>query len=387
MPEQAAIQEFKKRFGYDPHWIAIAPGRINLIGEHTDYNEGFVFPAAIDKKVYLAATAIGSGETTLGSTDLGDAEQFALRSIVPGSVKGWGAYPAGVAWALRTVRGLQPEKLIGSVSSEVPIGAGLSSSAAIEMAFAVLWNQLANANIPQKELALICQQAENKFVGVNSGIMDQMASAMGRAGQAMFLDTRSLEIQYASMPEGLCVVVCDTGKPRALTDSAYNERRSQCEEASKILGVKALRDADMQLLEKNRAKLSEVVYRRAKHVITENNRCIQFKKALQDGDLTAIGELMRASHVSLRDDYEVSSKELDTMAEAAWSAPGCIGARMTGAGFGGACVAIVETPRFEEFKHQVEQRYKETTGLNGKITSCQLSDGAAAKLFHNAPTP
>ena len=378
MSEQAAVSRFKELHGSDPDVIAIAPGRINLIGEHTDYNEGFVFPAAIDKRVYIAASQ-SDMESKLISLELGEASGFDAHTVKPGNLDGWGAYAAGMAWALREEGHGNMPNIKAVVSGDVPIGSGVSSSAAIEMAFGVLWRLLGNLQIENKQMALIAQKDENQFVGVNSGIMDQMASAMGRAGQAMFLDTRSLDIRYASLPDHLSVVICDTGKPRALTNSAYNERRSQCEQASKALGVKALRDATMSALDANKPKLSEVVYRRARHVITENERCVQFADALDKNDLEEIGKLMKASHESLKNDYEVSSPELDRMAEAAWSAPGCIGARMTGAGFGGACVAIVEANRIDSFASQVGQEYKDQTGLNGQITGCKLADGAAAR--------
>lgn len=379
MSEQSAIQAFNKRFGGDPQVIAVAPGRINLIGEHTDYNEGFVFPAAIDMRIYVAASKVGSGgESTLLSLEQGEGKSFVAASTKPGDIEGWSAYAAGMAWALRENGHGEMPNVLAVVSGDVPIGSGLSSSAAIELAFGMLWASLTEVKISPRNMALLGQKCENQYVGVNSGIMDQMASAMGKEGHAMFLDTRSLEIRYAKLPDQLVVVVCDTGKPRALTSSAYNERRSQCEKASQALGVKALRDANMAALDKHQRSVTDVVYRRARHVITENDRCVAFRDALDKGDLRKIGELMRASHESLRDDYEVSSKELDAMTEAAWKAPGCVGARMTGAGFGGACVAIVESGRFAEFKDYVAPHYREKTGMDGEITACKLVDGAKA---------
>jgi galactokinase len=378
MSQLAAVEEFQKEYGRDPDVIAIAPGRINLIGEHTDYNEGFVFPGAIDKCVYLAASLASEGLTKLKSMEVGVSPPFDTAVTKPGDVAGWGAYAAGMAWAMRE-EGLGAFPNVHAVlSGDVPIGSGVSSSAALELAFGVMWLKLRGDEIPMKDLALLAQKCENKFVGVNSGIMDQMASAMGRAGFAMFLDTRSLEIQYAKVPDELSVVICDTKKPRALTTSAYNERRSQCEQACRDLGVPALRDADVNMLENARAAMDPVVYRRARHVITENARCVMFKEALEDGDLPHIGILMRGSHESLRDDYEVSSFELDRMAEAAWEAPGCVGARMTGAGFGGACVALVETGDLTAFRRHVLARYRDTAGMHGEITACKLSDGAHA---------
>ncbi|AIE87778.1 galactokinase [Fimbriimonas ginsengisoli] len=365
---------FLARFGHEPTLFGIAPGRVNLIGEHTDYNDGFVFPGAIDRGLYIAARVV-EGKSHVVSKQMGDGESFDASSVVPGGgMTSWSKYPAGMAWALRS-HGELPN-IEAYIDSDIPIGSGVSSSAAIEMAFGVVWNMFAGLGLTNRELAKLGQVCENQFVGVNSGIMDQMASAMGKEGRAMFLDTRTLDIAYAPVPNGVSVVLCDTKKPRALTDSAYNERRSQCEEASQILGVSKLRDADVADLEGAKPKMSDVVYRRARHVITENERCIQFKEALDAGELEKAGKLMRASHVSLRDDYEVSCRELDEMADAAAAAPGCIGARMTGAGFGGACVALVHDESLEVFRAATLSAYDKATGLGGEAMACCLVDGA-----------
>ncbi|HWD40474.1 MAG TPA: galactokinase, partial [Fimbriimonas sp.] len=351
-----------------------APGRINLIGEHTDYNDGFVFPAAIDRVVYVAAARM-EGTTVLFSEQTGEGDAFDAQAVEPGQVKNWSKYPAGVAWALRE-RGLQPANMRALLSSDIPMGSGVSSSAALEMVFGVLHRAFGDLPIDNKGLALNGQVCENRFVGVNSGIMDQMASALGREGQAMFLDTRSLKVEYAPIPVGLAIVLCDTKKERELTTSAYNERRAQCEEAASVLGVKALRDASLDLLETKRSQLAGVVYRRAKHVITEDDRSVRFKAALAESDLGAVGELMKGSHESLRDDFEVSCRELDLMAEAAWKSPGCVGARMTGGGFGGACVALVERARLEDFSKAVIGQYDQSSGLRGEAMACKAVEGA-----------
>lgn len=374
--EQIA-RDFANRFGHEPQVIAVAPGRVNLIGEHTDYNGGFVFPAAIDKQLTIAAS-LADGETLLFSEELQQGQAFDAASVEPGQVEGWATYAAGMAWALREdgARGLPNIRAV--LTSDIPIGSGISSSAAIELAFAVVWNELANLHDSNVHLARLGQRCENSFVGVNSGIMDQMASAMGKAGHAMFLDTRTLEIEYAPIPEQLVIVICDTGKPRALTDSAYNERRAQCESACVSLGVGQLREATMADLDAQNGKMDPLIYKRARHVITENDRCQHFKVALERGDLAAIGELMKASHESLRDDYEVSSAELDAMAESAWNSPGCIGARMTGAGFGGACVALVDRERLEQFGNSVRVAYTAKTAIEGQYLPCAAVDGAHA---------
>lgn len=375
MSEERVIDAFKKEFGDIADVVAVAPGRINLIGEHTDYNEGFVFPAAIDLQLYVAASR-SDGPSRLISLEIGEGESFDVKKLEPGTIKSWTKYAAGMAWVLQ-MEGFEDVMNINAVvCSTVPIGSGVSSSAALEMAFGVVWNHFGDLGLTNAELAKLGQRCENQFVGLNCGIMDQMASACGKEGHAMFLDTRSLEIQYAPIPKGLSIVMCDTKKPRALTSSAYNERRSQCEEVAKLIGVKALRDAKLEQLEALKPSLPEVSYRRAKHVITEDIRSQTFKKALSEGDLDMLGKLMKEGHLSLRDDYEVSCKELDAMAETAWSAPGCIGARMTGAGFGGACVALVKTDEVDAFIQHVAPRYKTASGLEGSFIACKAVDGA-----------
>ncbi len=362
---------FRRRFGREPEVIGVAPGRVNLIGEHTDYNDGFVFPAAIDKGLRIAA-ARTDGHSQVSSAQLGDGETFDVSLVAPGQLDSWAKYPAGMGWAL----GGKVPNLLAYVDSDIPIGSGVSSSAAMEMAFGIVWNRLENLGIEPAAMAKLGQICENKFVGVNSGIMDQMASAFGRADQAMFLDTRSLEIEYAPVPKDLSVVLLDTEKPRALEDSAYNERRAQCEEASRILGVPTLRDATMEQLVNGSGSMPALVFRRARHVISENDRCIRFKSALEAKDYPQLGSLMRASHESLRDDYEVTGPELDAMAEAAWEAPGCVGARMTGAGFGGACVALVRSQETDAFIESTLKDYDRVTGRGGAAMVCAVAEGA-----------
>jgi galactokinase len=373
MNRDAVAEAFRRSFGGEPDIISIAPGRVNLIGEHTDYNDGFVFPVAIDRSLLVAAR-VCDGPSQLISSDRGRAKPFDAATVEPGQIRDWAKYAAGMAWVMRD-RSAIPN-IQGIVHSDVPIGSGVSSSAALEMAFGVVYRHFAGVSVSDKELALLGQKDENQFVGVNTGIMDQMASAMGREGKAMFLDTRSLDITYASVPEHLAVMLCDTKTPRALTSSAYNERRSQCEEAAKILGVRALRDASLEDLELKRDVMTGIVYRRARHVITENSRCQAFAIALESNQIEELGRLMKASHTSLRDDYEVSSNELNAMAEASWLQPGCVGARMTGAGFGGACVALVEKNKVDEFAYSVNLAYEKASGIKGEILSCRPVDGA-----------
>jgi galactokinase len=375
MATERALEAFQQHFGGEPAVLAVAPGRVNLIGEHTDYNDGFVFPAAIDLQLYVAARPT-DGPSRLISLEIGEGRSFDVKCLEPYPTKNWTAYAAGIAWAIQHEGFENLPNIEAVVHSGVPIGSGVSSSAALELAFGVVWNRLCDLGLINSELAKLGQKCENQFVGLNCGIMDQMASACGKEGHAMFLDTRSLEIQYAPIPKGLSIVLCDTRKPRALTSSAYNERRGQCEEVARLIGVKALRDATLAQLESLKGKLPEVSYRRALHVITEDLRSHAYKKALSDGDLAKVGELMRKGHESLRDDYEVSCPELDVMAQTAWEAPGCIGARMTGAGFGGACVALVKTNETEAFADYVAPRYQSGSGLEGGFIVCQAVDGA-----------
>ncbi|MBC8063273.1 MAG: galactokinase [Chlorobia bacterium] len=377
MPPAKLISLFHAKCQGEPRIYALAPGRVNLIGEHTDYNDGYVFPAAIDKQV-SALLAPSTGATRLFSEQTGEGQTFDAQTVKPGEVKGWTAYAAGMAWVLQEHTGVPLPNIQGVVSSTVPMGSGISSSAAIEMAFGVAWNQVAGLSLDNKTLALLAQRCENQFVGVNCGIMDQMASAMGKEGSAMFLDTQSLEIQYAPIPSDLAILVCDTKKPRALTESAYNERRSQCEQAARIMGLPSLREANPDLLQSNAETMSETVYCRARHVVTENDRCLKFKKALKNQDLNEIGHLLKASHESLRDDYEVSCRELDEMAEACWETSGCVGARMTGAGFGGACVALAKIDQLTEVISEVETSYLRRTGLDGEVMACRAVNGAQA---------
>ena len=309
------------------------------------------------------------------SSVAGTSKPFCALTTEPGETGGWGKYPAGMAWALRSKFGPMPN-VECAVFSTLPSGSGVSSSAAIEMAFGMLWKALVGFEISPTEMALLGQKCENHYVGVNCGIMDQMASACGRANHAVFIDTRTLDVEYASVSDQYALMLLDTKKPRALTASAYNERRSQCETAAKLMGVELLRDADLGMLAASKGKLDEVVYRRAKHVITENNRCQEFRSVLSNDDRNGIFALMKGSHDSLRDDYEVSCPELDAMADSAWVSPGVVGARMTGAGFGGACVALVERSSVFEFSEVCLKGYFEKTQKQGEALVCSIDDGA-----------
>lgn len=375
MLRDRAIDRFRERFGDLPQVVAFAPGRVNLIGEHTDTSEGFVFPAAIDRGIAVAASQT-EGPSELISEQLGAAATFDVSRLGVGDAGGWGAYPAGVGWALLQGGASSVSNLRAAVCGDLPLGAGLSSSAALELAFGVVWNEIDGLGLEPLQLALSAQRAENEFVGVPCGAMDQLASALGRSGAAMFIDTRTLEIEYARIPEATAIVVCDTLAPRALAASAYAERISECRAAARILGVGSLRDATLADLERAGGEMDAIQFVRARHVITENARCRGFLEALRRENRQRIDALMRASHESLRDDFEVSSPVLDAMAEAAWESPACAGARMTGAGFGGACVALVESSGIEAFIAEASEGFMRRTGMAGSFIVCAPSNGA-----------
>lgn len=370
-----ARELFASQFGSDPQIMSFAPGRVNIIGEHTDYSGGFVFPAAIEQGICVAASPVPTGPTSLFSAEVGPAETFQTSALDPGEVGGWGAYPAGTAWAMREKIGRHVPNLRAVVVSSLPMGSGVSSSAALELAFAVIWNALTNSRLTPTELALVGQRAENGFVGVKTGVMDQLASALGEAGKALFIDTRSLECRTVSLPNGVCLVLADTLTPRTLAGSKYNERREQLETARHTLGATSIRDvlvADLPRLEGG----DEIPLKRARHVVTENARCLALEKAFAAGDATAAGYLINESHASLRDDYEVSSPALDAMAAACQGSVGCFGARMTGAGFGGACIALVDAALAEKFCSAAAAKYAEAGFGDGKLTICRPGAGA-----------
>lgn len=370
---------FRRAFGGRPTHIASAPGRTNIIGEHTDYNEGLVFPAAIDRRVFVAARVTG-GRTQLRSAERGRTPAFSVEDLAPRSVDGWGRYVAGCAWVLSGKTGKSLPNLEAAIASDLPIGAGVSSSAALEVAFVSLWNEICGLGLRNSDIAKLAQQAENEFVGLECGIMDQMSSAIGRKDHAFLLDTRDLEIEYAPLSESIRLIICDTRIPRNLTKTAYNQRRNECRTAAQSLGVASLRDASLELLESHRSKLDDVVFRRARHVVTENDRVVNLFDALQHQNFERVANLMREGHISIRDDYEVSCPELDAMAESAWLRPECLGARMTGAGFGGACIALVNYSDAESFCANVREAYRDRTSLESEFYVCRADDGAFASL-------
>ncbi len=374
------IARFTHAFGRRPTFVARAPGRVNLIGEHTDYNDGFVLPMAIDRDVTIVGAPRDDGVVRLHSANFGDETHFALDHIARATDGAWSNYARGVADVLQRA-GLALHGFDGVIHGEVPIGSGLSSSAAIEMATLMAFAAAgavgpAPLNLDGPQAARLAQRAENEFVGVNCGIMDQFISSLGKAGRALFIDCRSLAYEFVPMPTGVTVLVVDTSAPRSLAASAYNERRAQCEQAAHVLGVRALRDVSVETFERRRSELPDPIARRAAHVVHENQRVLEAVAALRANDVATFGRLMNHSHDSLRDLYGVSSKELDAVVEIARSVPGVYGARMTGAGFGGCAIALVDDAQVAELTQAVEREYPRRTGREPKIYVCTASEGA-----------
>lgn len=373
--QQRVIDAFQRQFGASPAIVVRAPGRVNLIGEHTDYNDGFVLPMAIDRAAWIALRPRTDRRLVVKSLDFDQSVDVDLNQMT-NTGPGWAEYLKGVAWAL-TDSGRQLEGWEGVTAGDVPIGAGLSSSAALELATARAFATVSHLDWNPAQMALLSQRAENKWVGVNCGIMDQMISAAGAAGHALLIDCRSLENQLVPLPAGTAVIVLDTATRRGLVDSAYNERRAQCEAAARFFNVKALRDVSVAQFEARAAELDEVTRRRARHVVTENDRTLKAAEVMRAGDATALGLLMNASHDSLRDDFEVTNAALNTIVEIARQQPGCYGARMTGAGFGGCAVALVKAEATTAFDQAVTAAYTQATGLTPNVYICHASDGAS----------
>jgi galactokinase len=377
---------FQEKFGSAPAHIARAPGRVNLLGEHVDYNDGFVLPAAIDRATYIAFSPGDSNQTTLVAADFNQGASFSPQTIpsktqTDGSpLPEWAHYPAGVMWALNTSQ-LATPGLNAVYASDVPRGSGLSSSASVEMAFMIAWQTLGGWTLPPMQRALLAQKAENYYVGVNCGIMDQFASACGVENKLLLLDCRSLEWKTIPLPEDLAIVIADTKVRRALTSGEYNKRRAACEAAVQSLkedlpGIQSLRDVSVEDFNRLAGKLPQVVSKRARHVVEEIERSKQAEPLLEAGNIQHFGELMNECHVSLRDLYEVSCPELDVMVRIAQSLEGCYGARLTGAGFGGCTVNLVAREQAEQFSQSLAKRYETETGYAPEIYITRASNGA-----------
>jgi galactokinase len=379
-------QKFEEIFGCQPATVVRAPGRVNLIGEHTDYNDGYVLPVAIDRSILMAATPRPDRQVVLHALDFEQRTEFSLNDIQHDNQHPWSDYQRGVAFFLQE-RGFELPGVKAVISGDIPVGSGLSSSAAVEVAAAYVWQVLSGFPLSRVELALLCQQAENEFVGMKCGIMDQFISALGRRDHALLIDCRTLEHEAVKLGSGegssrssATIVVCDTMKRRGLVDSEYNARRRECEKGVRLLQrhlprIKALRDVSPAQFERYQGNLPEVVRRRCRHVVYENERVLQSVRALREGDLATFGRLMNESHVSLRDDYQVSCRELNVMVEAAWQVEGVYGSRLTGAGFGGCTVSLVAGEAVERFRAHVAAEYQAATGVEPQIYICAVEDG------------
>ncbi len=360
-PADVARESYQRALGGRPEWSCRAPGRVNLIGGHVDYSDGLVLPAAVELEVGLAFAPRDDRRVRIYSADFDETVEFDIDELTPGSEQGWPAYPAGVAWVFAQ-HGLSPRGLDAAVAGNIPIGGGLSSSAALEIAFAAAFRQVSEIDLPNLQMARLAQAAENHYVGVNCGIMDQVASACAEPGSAILLDCRSLDYRRVPIPAALRIVVIDSGVKRELRTSEYNRRRSECEEAVSRLSafddeIRALRDVTPEQLHTLIRHLPAPLDRRARHVVGEIERVRLAAAALEHGETERFGELMFASHRSSRDDYQVSIEELDALVELAARAPGVVGARLTGAGFGGCTVNVVSAALVDDFIEYVGNGY------------------------------
>ena len=385
-------QRIEEIFGHQPATVVRAPGRVNLIGEHTDYNDGYVLPVAIDRSILMAAAPRPDRQVVLHALDFDQRTEFSLENIQHDAQHPWSNYQRGVAFFLQE-RDFELPGMNAIISGDIPVGSGLSSSAAVEVAAAYAWQVLSGFSLSRVELALLCQQAENEFVGMKCGIMDQFISALGQRDHALLIDCRTLEHEVVKLGSGesspaplATIVVCDTMKRRGLVDSEYNARRRECEEGVRLLqrhlpGIKALRDVSSAQFERYQGGLPEVVRRCCRHIVYENERVLQSVKALSGNDLVTFVHLMNESHVSLRDDYQVSCRELNVMVEAAWQVEGAYGSRLTGAGFGGCTVSLVAEEAVERFRAHVAAEYQAATGVEPQIYVCAVEDGVGEVLF------
>jgi galactokinase len=364
----------------EPAMQCSAPGRVNLIGEHTDYSGGFVMPAAIDFRTIATIRPRLDARILITSQNMGEEVEYSAAALPAAARKHWSDYPMGVAWSLAgegvSLRGFEL-----SLEGNVPLGAGLSSSASIEVATAFALLELAGASLPLATIALACQRAENAFVGARSGIMDQFIACAGQQDHALMLDTRSLEYRLLPIPEHVRLIICNSMVKHEHAGGQYNVRREEVEEGTRILhshisSISSLRDATEEQLSQCESQMPPNVFRRCRHIITENNRVQLAASALERGDLAAFGALMAEAHISFRDDFEASCRELDTLVEIAASLPGCYGARMTGGGFGGCTVNLVAESKADQFRQQIHARYRDITGIDADIYLCRASDGA-----------
>ncbi len=367
------IEKFQSLYHCPPEAIVVAPGRVNLIGEHTDYNEGFVLPAAIDRSVRIAFRLRQDDEINIHSDDFDGSARIDRQKIGERST-GWVEYIKAVAETLLR-EGISLKGWDGVLKGNVPIGAGLSSSAAFEMAVARACVQAAGVPWEPVRMAQLAQKAENERIGVQCGIMDQLTSACGQAGHALLIDCRDLHFEQIKFPEKAAIVVMDTTTRRELADSNYNSVRARCDQAAKYLSLHSLRDLTLEKLEKSADVMDATLYHCARHVVTENQRTLKAAEALRKNDLGAFGKLMNESHVSLRDDLRVSNEPMDKIVEISVHQAACYGARMTGAGFGGCAVALIDSGKIGEFVKVIETDFFKATGIHPKVYPCSPANG------------
>lgn len=377
-------REFAKLYGHEPLLWAQAPGRVDLMGSHTDYNQGFVLTMAIDRSTWIAAYPRNDRRVVIHSMNMDGYGEFSLDSIEHDPDFPWTDYVRGVAVSLQQA-GYELRGFEGLVHSTVPVSSGVSSSAALEVSTAIMFKELGGLHIEPVKLALLCQKAENDFVGVNSGILDQYTSVMGQGGCTLLLDCRELTSQTVPVGEGIQAVICDTQAKRELSGSEYAERRAQCEEGARRLatfypGITALRDVTLAQLERHESDLPEVVVRRCRFIIEENQRVLELAQMLSVGDRAGIRSLTADSYVGARDLYEIGSREMELMMRAMLKGSGVIGARQAGAGFGGCMIALVETHQVDRFIDQVASEYRATSGVDAQVYPVEAAPGAGAIL-------
>jgi galactokinase len=371
---------FRQEFGGEPR-LYRAPGRVNLIGEHTDYNDGFVLPAALELSTWVAAAARRDRRLRIHSLHAAATVEFDLDDPAPAPRRDWSDYVRGVAVMLRRAG----HDLVGAdllIASDVPIGAGLSSSAALEVSAGYALLDCAGLAVDRTRLAQACQRAENEFVGMRCGVMDQFISCHGAAARALLLDCRSLAFQLAPIDPSVRLVVCNSMVHHEHAGGEYNLRRAECERgvallATKLPGVRALRDVSLTQLAAHAAMLPEVTFRRCRHIVAENDRVLRAGAALESGQVEEFGRLMNESHVSMRDDYEISCRELDVLVELAWRIEGVLGSRMTGGGFGGCTVSMVRVESVERFGASLAAGYAAATGITPEMLICSPGDGVS----------
>lgn len=377
-PRGRASDAYRRHFGAEPEMVFRAPGRVNLIGEHTDYNDGFVLPAAIDRETVVAiGRASGSTVTSIAADFGDDRDVFALDAPITPVQSDWANYVRGVGQAL-IGDGVALTGAQMAIAGNVPLGSGLSSSASLEVAVGNALAGIAGERIDPTRMAKLARQAENEFVGCACGIMDQLISTQGHAGHALLIDCRSLECTPVSLPGGVSIIIAHSGVRHAHADGEYNARRAQCETAARHYDVGALRDLSVEQLAAGKAGLDDVSYRRARHVVTENARTEEAASALKRGNLVRLGELMAQSHASMRDDFEITIPEVDALAAImVASLGGNGGARMTGGGFGGCVIAVAQDDRVASLVKSIADQYRTPERLHADVFVCQPSAGAS----------